>query len=713
MNEEIVSDHSPSPFHQGEQKIQERLGVREKTERFGRRVIRDYMPDQHREFFQYLPYVFVGHVDQSGWPWASILFNRPGFIQSSDDKTLSIAAKPIEGDPLSDNLYAGSRLGLLGIELASRRRNRLAVHVIDASEGQVKLEVDQSFGNCPQYIQSRELVPLSTRSPLRPSVNALTELSSRAQSLIEESDTFFVASYFNKNKKSEGLDTPQDVVQDASEGADVSHRGGKPGFVRVDDNMTLTIPDYLGNNHFNTFGNFEENGKAGLLFFDFENGHVLTLTGSVEILWDSPDLEYFEGAQRLWRFHLSHGTWIEHGLPLRWRFEDYSPNTLLTGSWQEADNRRQAEAMRDQWQSYEISNIVNESAVIKSFYLKPKDSVGVPSFKAGQFLTVKLIIEGRELVRTYTVSSAPADTELRISVKRETATGEGFPNGVFSNYVHNYLELGSVIQVKAPAGGFTFDASQQRPAVLLAAGVGLTPMVSMARHALIEGVRTRSMRRVTLISAARNVVQRAFFDELNNLVERSAGNIKTFWCLSQADESLELGRDYHHLGRISKEFLQAVLPVDDYDFYLCGPGTFMQSQYDLLRDLGIKDSRIFAEAFGPAALKRKIDLALVEAKKNPAAKEAIIEFADSKLEQAWSASDGNLLEFAEAHGLSPEYGCRSGQCGACKAKVTEGRVVQQIVSTFPLEEDEALLCCSVPAAESGGGETLVKLQLQL
>jgi ferredoxin/predicted pyridoxine 5'-phosphate oxidase superfamily flavin-nucleotide-binding protein len=126
-------------------------------ERFGSRVIRDYMPDQHREFYGQLPFIFVGHADKAGWPWASILFNKPGFITSSDDKTLDINALPVTGDPLADGLQPGTRLGLLGIEPPTRRRNRLAAHIVEHTDEHIHLAVDQAFGNCPQYIQTREL----------------------------------------------------------------------------------------------------------------------------------------------------------------------------------------------------------------------------------------------------------------------------------------------------------------------------------------------------------------------------------------------------------------------------------------------------------------------------------------------------------------------------------------------------------------------------
>lgn len=714
-----------SPFHQGEQAIQTRLGVRDKMERFGRKVIRDFMPEQHRAFYQQLPFIFAGHADSHGRPWASILFNDPGFIASPDDKTLHIHAMPVKGDPLADALTTDTRVGLLGIELTTRRRNRLAAHisapVAEGNNRYIPLTVDQSFGNCPQYIQLREIENLDSQSAPEATMDELTDFDQRAQALIKRSDTFFVASAVtadNFNNTDNNTDTNTDTNtdrstnnrNDASLGADVSHRGGKPGFVRIDNNKTLTIPDYLGNFHFNTLGNFIKNPKAGLLFIDFEHGHLLSVTGTVEIIWDCDDTEYFAGAERLWRFHIEQGRWINHGLPLRWTLDEYSVNTLLTGTWDEAEQLRQADSQKNQWMPYKLIELVEESSVIKSFYLAPQGH-SCPPFLSGQFLTLKVTIEGVEHIRTYTVSSCPADRHYRISVKRETSTTEGQPEGLLSNFLHDELAIGDTVECKAPCGAFTFDAAVRRPAVLLSGGVGITPMVSMARHALMEGQRTRYIRPLTIISAARDIEQRAFFDELNDIADLSNGQIRTFWALSQVDSELKAGKDFHHSGRITAKLIQAVLPLDDYDFYLCGPAGFMQSMYNLLRQLGVSDGRIEAEAFGPAALVRDEDEATSEFHAQAQAEEAIVEFSDSKVEQAWSKGDGNLLDFAESHGFNPDYGCRSGQCGACKCQLLAGKVAYQSAFTAEVADDEVLLCCATPAAVEG--EAVVKVVIKL
>ncbi|MCK5190476.1 MAG: pyridoxamine 5'-phosphate oxidase family protein, partial [Methylococcales bacterium] len=336
-----------------------------------------------------------------------------------------------------------------------------------------------------QYIQHRELQTIDPLSMPPIVYEDLTQFDQQAIELISSSDTFFVASYVANNSHT------------ASEGADVSHRGGKPGFIRVDDTQTLTIPDYLGNFHFNTLGNFLENAKAGLLFIDFTQGHLLTLTGTVEILWDSPDTQFFTGAERLWKFHIDHGRWLKNALPLRWSLQDYSPNTELTGSWKEADAAKKSKQLSNTWQPYQVTQIVVESSVIKSFYLQtPKDQK--PQFKPGQFLTLKARIDDKEQIRTYTVSSAPGDDPLRISIKHERGDNDQ-SEGVFSSFMHKQTTVGDVIHAKAPTGAFTFDASSNRPAVLIAAGIGITPMIAMARHVLQEAVRTRSIQPLTLI----------------------------------------------------------------------------------------------------------------------------------------------------------------------------------------------------------------------
>ncbi|MFK8184447.1 MAG: pyridoxamine 5'-phosphate oxidase family protein, partial [Phormidesmis sp.] len=294
-----------SPFHPGERAIQARLGHRERIEMMGRRMLRDFLPEQHRAFYAQLTYFLVGTVDADGHLWASILVGEPGFISTPDDRTLSIAAQPLSGDPLADTLTVGREIGFLGIELHTRRRNRVNGVVSALSPNGFEVQVHQTFGNCPKYIQAREFDLKSfTPTETKPS-HLLTALGEKEKDAIAAADTFFIATAY--------LDDAAGVAR----GVDVSHRGGKPGFVRIDGN-TLTVPDFAGNNIYNTFGNLELNPHAGLLFINFETGDLLYLTGSAEVIWDGPEISRYEGAERLLKFQIERGVSVEKSLPLSW-----------------------------------------------------------------------------------------------------------------------------------------------------------------------------------------------------------------------------------------------------------------------------------------------------------------------------------------------------------------------------------------------------------
>lgn len=314
-----------SPFHKGEQEAQARAGTRERTEMIGQRAIRSYMPDQHRVFFEQIPFVVVGSVDPEGWPWVSILTGGSGFITSREPTALAINAKPVNHDPLAASLKQGAALGVLGIELETRRRNRVNARIKQTTSAGVELEVVQSFGNCPQYIQTRDLHFIhDPQVPRALQADHFEHFNDVARDFIVSTDTFFVSSYVANN------------MGFAAESVDVSHRGGVPGFVKVDGD-TLTIPDFAGNNFFNTIGNFLVTPKAGLLFPDFTTGDLLSLTGTVEMLWDDhPEVRSFVGAERAWRFRLHHGVRLRDALPFRTKLQEYSPASIRAGNWSEA-----------------------------------------------------------------------------------------------------------------------------------------------------------------------------------------------------------------------------------------------------------------------------------------------------------------------------------------------------------------------------------------
>lgn len=319
----------PEAFHEGERAMQTLAGVRERMAEVGPRVIRSYMPEQHRQFFTQLPFLIAGTVDDSGQPWASVLAGPAGFISSPDPQQLAVQALPLAHDPLAQTLQTGAAIGLLGIEPHTRRRNRMNGVVGERHAQGFLVQVSQSFGNCPQYIQAREPQFLGTGDAL-PAVQLAGQLDEAAMQLIRQADTFYIATAHPAAHTQPGAATQEPA---RAQGVDVSHRGGKPGFVRVDGPGQLTVPDFLGNFFFNTLGNIAVQPRAGLLFIDFEMGDLLQVSVRGEVLWDGPELAAFQGAERLLRLAVTGVRRMPAALPLRWGPAALSPVLARTGTW--------------------------------------------------------------------------------------------------------------------------------------------------------------------------------------------------------------------------------------------------------------------------------------------------------------------------------------------------------------------------------------------
>ena len=318
-------------WHAGEIAMQSSVGAVGRMAEVGKRAIRDHLIDQHRQFFPLLPFVVLGAVDRAGNAWATLRGGRPGFMRAATPHRLSIQVAGDPGDPADAGMENGDGVGLLGIDLFTRRRNRLNGAVSrDGGKG-FDLVVEQSYGNCPQYIQMREFS--FVRDPARPSTEPTIPQEAaddRVHALIQSADTLFVASYVDD--------------ETGHRQVDVSHRGGNPGFVRIGPDGVITIPDFAGNRFFNTLGNFLVNPRGGLAFPDWETGDLLQLTGDVEVIFDSPEIKDFQGAERFWRLRPRQILYRPNALPLRWATspEGQSPNSLLTGSWAEVERRQKA-----------------------------------------------------------------------------------------------------------------------------------------------------------------------------------------------------------------------------------------------------------------------------------------------------------------------------------------------------------------------------------
>jgi predicted pyridoxine 5'-phosphate oxidase superfamily flavin-nucleotide-binding protein len=290
------SDRIDHPFHAGELKAQRLAGAAPAAA-----PIRGAMPEQHRAFFPLLRFVCLAVPDAEGWPLATLVTGAPGFASSPAPDRLQVAAMPAPDDPVRAHLKAGTPAGLLGIDLGTRRRNRLNGIVAQAASDGFAVDVLQSFGNCPRYIQVRQLLPVVRRPG--PAVNFDAALPARARELLASSSTLFVASASGKE------------VQGAAAGLDISHRGGPPGFARLEGSV-LTVPDYNGNRYFNTLGNFIAEPRAAIVLADFASGDLLQLQGIVDIDWTAADPDQTPPVERVWRFRIVRGVLREDAFGL-------------------------------------------------------------------------------------------------------------------------------------------------------------------------------------------------------------------------------------------------------------------------------------------------------------------------------------------------------------------------------------------------------------
>ncbi len=395
---------------------------------------------------------------------------------------------------------------------------------------------------------------------------------------------------------------------------------------------------------------------------------------------------------------------------------------LTVGAWQQAAFRREQqqltlEVLREQvaaaqnrrtenslaWNGYRkfvVDRKVMEADGICSFYLVAHDRKPLPTFKPGQYLTFRLSIPGREkpVIRCYSLSDSSHSDRFRVTIKRvgSPADAPSAPPGLVSNYFHEQLSEGDILDVQAPRGHFFLDVEHERPAVLIAGGVGVTPLLSMINSV----VAARSSRELLFFYGVRNHADHAFKETLEHVVEQHA-NIRLVVAYSRpspADEQNE-GRDYHHTGRVDVNLIKSYLQSTNYQFYICGPPAMMETLNKQLLRWGVAKSDIHSEAFGPATVSK----AFVKPKQSEThssrvgeANRLSVTFAKSGKECGWATTDGNLLDFAEANGVKIDSGCRAGNCGTCVVAVKSGKVQYATEHGAELEEGTCLTCIAAP-----------------
>lgn len=352
------------------------------------------------------------------------------------------------------------------------------------------------------------------------------------------------------------------------------------------------------------------------------------------------------------------------------------------------------------WRAFRVSRKIIENSVgdICSFYLTPQDGQTLAPYLPGQYLTFRLETPGTKehhapTIRCYSLSQAPGPDAYRVTIKRTPVPADGgCTPGSASNFFHDQVHVGSTLQVRAPAGHFHIDHGQA-PVVLMGGGIGITPMLSMLTWSLAA----QAGREIWLFYGARHSGELVEQERLRSLATQYP-NFHLHICLSKPKAGDVLGQNHQQVGRIDVDLLRRLLPLKPYHFYICGPTPLLESLVPALEDWGVPGPNIHFEAFGPASVKRKNSVSWVSDDSNvqAIAGAVTVNFARSNKQLPWQSDCGNLLDWAQSHGIAVDSGCRAGGCGSCQTTITSGEVSYRQAPDFDPEPGTCLLCVCTP-----------------
>ena len=537
-------------YHEGELEVQKRANESDIARINGGAVDKTILAGALR-FIEQQSMAVISSLDTQGQVWISTLFGDPGFIRALDIRTVEIdLAQPhtAKDDSLWTNLQQNPSVGLLIIELGSRRRFRINGRVKTLTTEHVIIDVERGYPNCPKYIQRRDwkTLEVNKQKVATPSIQGEV-LNETQQALIENADTLFVGSAHPEH------------------GVDASHRGGHPGFVRIINNRQLRIPDYSGNSMFNTLGNFTSYPHAGLIFIDFDRGRLLQLTGRPEILWDVDDPQgETGGTQRYWQFDINH--WQESMIPyhLTWEFLDYSPHIP-----------KPKKTTTENKLSVIVEQIQQQSDRVKSFSLRAPDGGQLPAFQPGAHIQVKVQQgDGSQADRHYSLLSNPNDREhYEIGVLKEPEGRGG------SLYLHEQINEGDSIEIRTPINEFPM-AGNAKHSILIAGGIGITPILSMI-HKLASDKQSFEIH-----YSSRSLKGQAFRDRITQI----AGDKAHFYASGEPQGQ-----------RLDLEQLLST-PEPGVHIYFCGPRRMITAIRDTANTQGWPAAQIHFESFGAQPL---------------------------------------------------------------------------------------------------------------
>jgi uncharacterized protein len=347
------------------------------------------------------------------------------------------------------------------------------------------------------------------------------------------------------------------------------------------------------------------------------------------------------------------------------------------------------------FRKFRVEGKVLEAESCCSFYLAPHDGRPLPAYLPGQYLTFRLQIPGeaREITRCYSLSDSPDHSDYyRVTIKRIPPPGNApdVPPGLVSSHFHDRIQVGDILDVKAPSGRFHLDVESRSPVVLVGGGIGVTPALSMLNYL----VSAPGKRDVWFFYGVRNGREHILKDYLREIAEQHP-NVHLIACYSDPLSSDRPTEDYQFKERVSVELFKRLLQVNNFDFYVCGPPPMMESLTKGLSAWGVPDERIHYEAFGPASVKK-----IARQEIAPVASESGVEvnFVRSNKTVLWSSGAGTLLELAEAHGIRMDSGCRAGSCGTCVTAIRDGKVNYLSGNPdFDIEKGSCLACVAVPS----------------
>jgi uncharacterized protein len=343
------------------------------------------------------------------------------------------------------------------------------------------------------------------------------------------------------------------------------------------------------------------------------------------------------------------------------------------------------------WRPFRVAAIVDEARDVKSFYLSPVDGRPLSLYAPGQYLTFRLPVAIGEapLVRCYSLSDRPREDFYRCTIKRAPSPAgcDDLPPGRGSCYFHDSVQVGMILDARAPAGTFFIDPHADEPVVLVGSGIGITPLVSM----LDAIVHTGRRRDVYVVFGFRNSREQPFREHLQKVAMENA-HVRLHVSYSAPLANDVWYRDYNHRGRVTIDRVREVLPSNNFRFYVCGPGEMMESLVPALWEWGVPDADVHFEAFGPASVRR------VSAARRSAAP-CDVRFERSGRDVRWDGSCASLLELGESAGISLPSGCRAGSCGECMIGVRSGSILPLKLAGVPVPDGHCLTCVSVPAGE--------------